>query len=254
MLFCGVLENIFDRFFDLGDDLFLNGGLVGLGQIFRNLDSILDLVDWQVGGLGLRRTGRCGGVLILDKGTVALVLFGRGRTGGLNHGANAGQFRGDAVLIRCGRSSGRRVGYGGRGLGLGVQFGFGLRVREGLGLRGRFDLWLRRDRRRGGRGLRFGGAFRCRLRRAQGGGFGRSVGTGIGAQHNLFPIHMRIHTTADFAFRNPLQHIGVRSRGFRPEIPVVRRKVAEILGDGFHRSERIVKTLQCARKCAIRDC
>jgi hypothetical protein len=39
----------------------------------------------------------------------------------------------------------------------------------------------------------------------------------------------------DFAFRDAVQHLGIGCGRFGPEIAVVGREIAKILGNGFHR-------------------
>ena len=55
----------------------------------------------------------------------------------------------------------------------------------------------------------------------------------------------------DFLFGDPVQHLGIRGRGFGAEIAVVGGEVAEIFGDGLHRRERLVEPFEGARECPV---
>jgi hypothetical protein len=66
------------------------------------------------------------------------------------------------------------------------------------------------------------------------------------AQDNACVIYPRFDAAIDFAFRNFMQHCRIWYGGFRTKVTVIRRQIAEILRNRFHRAERIVEPLQRA--------
>ena len=165
----------------------------------------------------------------------------RGRFGLRGFGLWRGNITADHLVARCG--------------------GFGLRRGCGLCL-GRFQrvdavgVIIGRDflgpaRREGGRhhGRTGSGAADLRLRcgRSLGcfGCFGRRGGLrwrcrvfrGLRAQDDLTVLLARLDAARDFFLGDMGQHLRIGLCGFRTEIPILRRQVAEILCDGLHGAE-----------------
>jgi hypothetical protein len=60
-----------------------------------------------------------------------------------------------------------------------------------------------------------------------------------------------IYAARNFTLGDFCQHICVRGRWFRPEIPIISSQIAEIFRNCFHRAEGIIESLKCARKGAV---
>ena len=75
----------------------------------------------------------------------------------------------------------------------------------------------------------------------------------VSAQNKGVFIAMGFDAARDFTLSDTGQHFGVRAWRLGTKIAVIGSKIAKILRNGFHCSERIVESLQCARECAIGD-
>ncbi len=193
---------------------------------------------------------------------------GGGRRFGLGHdGADALKLGRDAVGGGL-HPGGRRVA---RGRG---RFGFGFHSGHGFGSRFRIvlrDIVLRLGgfvgavREEGGDGVvvrrggfRGGGRFDRggfkggRLDGGRGrGGDGRRGGGRVGvtgAQDDSRPVEAGLDAAGDLALGDPGEHLGIRLRWLRAEIAILFGEVAEILGDGLHRAERILEAFERARE------
>ena len=122
------------------------------------------------------------------------------------------------------------VGFGGHHLGgdVGCRFGRGL-------LRRSFGSGCGSGRRGGLRGKRCLGLRRC------------------GTQEDAAIVCARLDAAGNLAFCDTCQHLGVRLRRFSAKVTVIAGQIAEILGNGFHCVERIVKPFQRAREGAVGD-
>ena len=85
------------------------------------------------------------------------------------------------------------------------------------------------------------------------GGFGHVPGVqrfglvgrfGVGPQKQAAFHDARVDTGLDRLLGDPVQHLGIRGRRFRPEEAVTRCEVSEILRDGLHGLERIVEPFE----------
>ena len=186
------------------------------------------------------RSRRRRDLLGLDNGRLATGGDDRPVTSGAGAGndlADALQLLGDAfaalaTFILAGREQGRFFGLAGRNRRI-RRFPQGCFGRR-LGLLGWHGCG------RGG----CGGSCRRGSRRGGDPG-GRRFGTG--AQHHVrIILDTRFHAGADFLFRNAGKHLGIGLGGLGAEIAILRREIAEIFGDGLHRPERILESLERA--------
>ena len=192
-----------------------------------------------------------------------MLVFGKDRLGlGLfaarDHGADALKLvgdRGDAVLHGCGCGCGVHVvtgvGKGGR-VGGGVRFGLGGHI-------GHFGRGVQGGVRRPGRGH---GPCAGRGSGGDGGGLcgrGRRLCGGcrlrgeLGAQHDTAFLEAGLDPAFDLALGNPGQHLCIRHGRLCAKVTVVGGKIAEILRDGLHHGEGVVKPFQRTGKRPVRD-
>jgi hypothetical protein len=71
------------------------------------------------------------------------------------------------------------------------------------------------------------------------------------AQNHAVVLNLGFNPALNLAVGNAVQHGGIGGRWFCPEIAVAGGQIAEILRNGLHRVERVVKPLQSAREGAI---
>ena len=120
--------------------------------------------------------------------------------------------------------------------------------RCGLGVAGPDALQARGDAFSACLGQRCRGVQQGRTRDRLGAG---GLGGIASPQNHPVVLNLGFHPALNLALGNAVQHGGIGGRRFGPEIAVSSGQIAEIFRNRFHRVERVVKPLQCAREGAI---